>query len=135
MPLLIVLLFLLNLVLLPIIALLGLWATALASLLALLATGYLIFKDSMNLVQRVGRVYWIVRDNGTPDTPWVASGFMRMTSAPWLVGSGVQFRFRRHTLQIGLCSPQPVADETEGVLNAVGGRYMDDAPEEIGVWR
>lgn len=131
---LIVLFFLINVVLVPVMTVIGSWY-AFPALAGALLSGRLIFKDSMNLVQNVGPVYWIIRDNGSLIDPIVCRGFMRQVTAPWLIGQGIQFRLRRHTFQIGMCFPQPADDETEGVLNAVGGRYMEESPEEIGVWR
>lgn len=134
MAVLIVFIFLLNLIIAPILAVMGEWFAAGTSLVAVLASGVLIFKDSMNLLQRVGKFYWIVRDNGKAGTPLVSRGFMRQYVAPWLYGHGVQFRFRRWTLQVGTCRPSASASELEGILKAVGGRMMEEEPEDIGVW-
>jgi hypothetical protein len=60
---------------------------------------------------------------------------MRELGEPWRVGSGIQIRFAKHrTFQVGLCSVTAPTDEETGILNAVGGRYMDTTAEEIGEW-
>ena len=96
---------------------------------------FLIFRDTMNVVQAVGPVYWICRDIVPTNTPLIAWGFMRQTSAPWRVGKGIQIRFKKHTFQIGLsCKGKQVSDDT-GLLYAVQGRYLDDKPKEIRDWK
>jgi hypothetical protein len=130
---LIVLGFLLSVVLVPVLVVLGTPLSILA-ICAAVGLGYVIFKDSMNLVQSVCGVYWIIRDNGTPATPRVSKGFMRQYTAPWLFGSGMQFRMHRWTVQVGTCRPSPAGDEAEGILKAVDGHYMEESPKEIGVW-
>lgn len=59
---------------------------------------------------------------------------MRETDAPWRSGKGCQFRTNKYTLQVGLCKKLSVKDETEGILNAVGGRMLDISVDEIGNW-
>lgn len=130
----IVLFFVINVLLTTALAVVGSWL-ALIALAGALSSGYVIFKDSMNLVQGVGRLYWIIRDNGSKGIPFVAPGFMIEVNHPWRVGNGIQFRLHRWTFQMGWCRPNPDKEETEGMLDAVGGRYMEEAPEEIGVWR
>ena len=88
----------------------------------------------MNRVRGIGPLYWIVRDFVDKRTPIICTGFMRETDAPWRHGKGLQFRTRKHTLQIGLCKRLPVSNETEGVLSAVGGRMLDLEADEIGDW-
>lgn len=105
------------------------------ALLVLLIGAWFLFKDSLNLVQSVGRVYWITRDYVPKGTPLVAKGFMRELGEPWRVGSGLQIRFSKNrTFQVGLCQQTAPVDEENGILNAVGGRYMDVTAEEIGEW-
>lgn len=94
-----------------------------------------IFRDTLNTVQYVGRVYWIVRDSVPAGTPRIAKGFMRMVAPPWLVGSGIQIRVMNRTVQVGLCTRQAAKDETQGVLNALEGRFLEEHPEEIGGWK
>jgi hypothetical protein len=104
-------------------------------ILFLLVGAFFLFKDSLNLVQSVGRVYWITRDYVPKGTPIIAKGFMRELGEPWRVGSGLQIRFAKNrTFQVGICAPTAPTDEENGILNAVGGRYMDATAEEIGEW-
>lgn len=88
----------------------------------------------MNRVRGIGPFYWIVRDFVDARTPRVCTGFMHETDYPWRRGKGCQFRTDKYTLQIGLCKKLSVKDETDGILNAVGGREMDLTAHEIGQW-
>lgn len=94
------------------------------------ATGRALFKDTMNLYQGIGPIYWITRDNADYRTPRVAMSFMRMVDPPYRVGRGVQFRWKNYTFQIGLSMVPPDADEYTPIM----GRKMDENPEEIGEW-
>lgn len=94
--------------------------------------GWSIFSDSMNLVQNVGRVYWIIRDIGKPSDPLIARGYMRQTSSPWLIGRGIQVRVSKWTCQIGICDRAGEYEEDEGLLRALDGRELLMDPEEIG---
>lgn len=91
---------------------------------------YYMFKDTMNVLQVVGPVYWITKNN-SPKTPIVSKGFMHETSEPWRKGTGVQFRISKHSFQIGLCKKQDL-DETTGVLSSLQGRFLDTSPGDIG---
>jgi len=95
---------------------------------------YSIFGNSMNMVQNLGPLYWVVRDNGKKGTKVLSIGFMRQLSQPWLRGKGIQFRVSKYTLQIGLCRRQDFLDDTDGVLDAMGGFYMSNTPKEISKW-
>lgn len=106
-----------------------------ALFVALGVGAWILFKDSINLVQAVGPLYWITRDYVPKGTPIVSKGFMRELGEPWRVGAGIQIRFAQNrTFQIGWCHKTAPATEDEGVLSAVGGRYMDVTAEEIGEW-
>lgn len=129
----IVVIFLLSLGLVPAFAVDGSWFI-IPALASVAVSGHLIFSNSMNLVQYVGRFYWIIRDNVTPSTPRIAKAFMRQYTYPYLFGTGTQVRFRRWTVQFGLCRRNPFGDEIEGLVNAIGGRYMEDSPKDIGFW-
>lgn len=94
--------------------------------------GWSIFSNSMNLVQNVGRIYWIIRDIGKPKDPIIALGYMRQTSSPWLIGRGIQFRVSKWTFQIGVCEYAKEYEEEEGLLRALDGRTLGLGPAEIG---
>lgn len=111
------------------------WSSALFSLVGVLGFGWIIFGDSMNTVQTVGKVYWIVRDNAKKGDKLISSAFMRTIDNPWLIGNGVQFRFLKYTFQIGVYYVLHFDSEEEGVLNAMTGRYMEDNPKDIGNWK
>lgn len=109
----------------------------LGALVVTLSVGaWLLFRDSLNLVQGFGRVYWITRDIVPANTPLIAKGFMHELCEPWRVGRGVQIRLGRvRTFQIGFCKKTRPIDEESGVLQAVGGRIMHEVtPEDIGEW-
>lgn len=97
--------------------------------------GYEIFGNSMNVVQNLGPLYWIVRNNGKKGNKVFSTGFMRQLSEPWLQGKGLQFRVSKYTLQVGFCRPHEYLSEEYGVLGAMGGFYMSDTPKEISKWR
>jgi hypothetical protein len=96
---------------------------------------YLLFRDTLNAVQAVGPVYWIYRDIVHPNTPLIAWGYMRQTSAPWRVGKGIQIKVRKHTFQIGLSRVGFKMSDEEGLMSAVQGRYLKFKANEIGDWK
>jgi len=61
-------------------------------------------------------------------------GIMKELGQPWRHGKGVQLRTRKRTLQIGVCKRAKINDETDGILQAIGGREMDVPAQEIGLW-
>lgn len=127
--------FLLSLIFFVISVVNNVWVSAAFSLIGLLSLGWVIFGNSMNLVQRIGSLYWIIRDNGKKGDPIIGSAFMRQTDEPWLIGKGVQVRFFKYSVQIGICYPNFFDSEEDGVLNAMSGRYMEDSAKEIGNWK
>ena len=102
-----------------------------AFLLPAVMYGRLAFKGTLDLVQGVGRLYWIVRK----DQRWfsIGKGTMHELSDPWRKGSGVYIAIAKYCLQIGLCRRQTF-NETDGVLSAVQGRFLETEPREIGNW-
>lgn len=127
--------FLLSLIFFVISVVNNVWVSAAFSLIGLLSLGWVIFGNSMNLVQRIGSLYWIIRDNGKKGDPIIGSAFMRQTDEPWLIGKGVQVRFFKYSVQVGICYPNFFDSEEDGVLNAMSGRYMEDSAKEIGNWK
>lgn len=89
----------------------------------------------MNVVQAVGPVYWICRDIVPTNTPLIAWGFMRQTSAPWRVGKGIQIKVRNHTLQIGLSRVGSNMSDEDGLMTAVQGRYLKAKAKDIRDWK
>lgn len=98
------------------------------------SSGIPLFKDTMNVLQAVGPVYWITRDNGTSDTPFISPGFMRETGEPWRTGNGLQVRLGKFVFQLGVCQKHPNKEEEEGLLFAMKGRDMKLKTEEIASW-
>ena len=96
---------------------------------------FLIFRDTMNAVQAVGPVYWICRDVVPPNTPFIAPGFMRQTSAPWRVGKGIQIKLKKHTFQIGISKVGSDMSEEDGLMTAVQGRFLKAKAKEIRDWK
>lgn len=97
---------------------------------ALLA--FFLFKNTMNRLQYVAflRIYWITRNTGVLGTPYISSAFMKQTSSPWWNGKGIQFRCRTYTFQIGVLTYQ-----SGGLIEQLGGRYLEETPKEIRSWR
>lgn len=89
-----------------------------------------LFHNSLNVLQVVGPIYWIYKDKAPNGTPTFARGFMHETSEPWRVGKGIQMRCADKTFQVGICHKQSYS-ETDGVLSAVRGRFLDLTPIEI----
>lgn len=107
----------------------------LPSVCATIMLTHYITKDTMNVVQGVGPLYWITRDVVPPNTPQVGWGFMRETGYPWRSGKGLQINLGTHTFQIGLCRRAKVQSTTDGILHALQGRMMAETPKEIRKWR
>lgn len=101
---------------------------------SLIISGRAVFKDTLNVLQGIGPVYWITRDYVPDHTPIVCMGFMREIDSPWRTGKGPQFRVLNRTFQVGLCRKHHYQNPTEGELAVVGGRFMETPPEEIGEW-
>lgn len=101
-------------------------------LLIFLLSVWLLFKDTMNRLQYIQflRIYWITRDTGVLGTPVLSRGLMRQTSAPFWVGEGIQVRYRTYTFQFGV-----LKHKSTGLLDQLGGRDMDESPEDIRGWK
>lgn len=95
---------------------------------------FTIFKTALNKVFPLGPLYFIRRDNGTKGMPRICKAFMHEISSPWRRGKGIQVRIGTQVLQVGLCKKYPDQREDEGVLSAIGGRYMDTEVKDIREW-
>ena len=104
-----------------------------ASLLIGLCISFIYIK-ALNRVFPIGPVYFIRRDNGSKNTPVLCKAFMHEISNPWRRGKGIQVRIRSQVLQVGVCKKYPDQREDEGVLSAIGGRYMDTEVKDIREW-
>lgn len=89
------------------------------------------FRGTQDLLYAVGPLYWILKN----DNRWfsVGIGTMHEVAEPWRRGRGLYVTVAKRCLQIGLCRTQTL-DETQGILSAVQGRYLDIEPREIGNW-
>lgn len=89
----------------------------LAVILLLIVGAYFLFRDTMNKLQYIGPVYWITRDNGSPDEPHIQRhAFCFGTSPPWKISdTGIKFRWATHTFQIGTCHNAPLKDPTDEI--------------------
>ena len=105
-----------------------------AVVLALIILFIWIIKISLNRLFVIGFVYVIRRDNGKSSDKHVATGFMRGISPPWYTGRGIQARIGTQVVQIGVCRKNKHHKEDEGVLSAMGGRYMDVTAKDIREW-
>lgn len=95
---------------------------------------YLLFRNTLNRLQYIGPVYWITRDNTPKGTPLLSIGFMRQTSFPWKIGKGIQVSLHNYSFQLGICKKSNHYDEEEGILGALGGRYLDTSTKDIREW-
>lgn len=64
---------------------------------------------------------------------------MRQTDSPWLRGRGIQARVGKYVFQIGILNKRDKGDEglfdaETGLLEALGGYYMDSSADEIRRW-
>lgn len=90
-----------------------------------------VFKLEHDQLYVYGRMYAILKK----DTRFirVGVGTMHQTSSPWNKGKGIYIVAFKRCLQIGLCKPQQLNEES-GILSAMQGRYLDLTPHEIGNW-
>lgn len=120
-------------------ALISLWAllnkhlVLIGSLPIVGMTGRHVFKDTLNLVQGIGFVYWVIRDTHKGFS--LSIGFMRETDYPWRTGKGLQIGIGKHCFQIGFCRRNAPSSEIMGLTNALKGRELYYQPKEIGEWR
>lgn len=104
------------------------------TILIIILSLYMLLRDTLNRLQSIGPVYWITRDNTPKKTPLLSIGFMRQTNFPWKVGKGLQVSIGRYSFQFGICKKSNHYDETEGILGALGGRYLDTSTSDIREW-
>lgn len=88
----------------------------------------------MNRVRGFWSFYWIIRNTGTSNIPYIAMGTCQELGGFWRTGKGPQLRFGKYLLQFGLCKKNDIKGEKEGLLFALGGREMDTTIEEIKQW-
>lgn len=124
-----------NVVLLVIELLFGAFVPAAVLVLSLGVLGYFILPETLNLIYRIGRVYWILRDTGKKGDKIVSTGWLRQAAPPWMVGHGIQIRTGKFVFQIGTYVISEFENEEDGVLHAMQGRKMDLAPKDLRGWQ
>jgi hypothetical protein len=90
-----------------------------------------VFKLEHDQLYVYGRVYAILKKDARIIR--VGVGTMHQTSTPWNKGKGIYIVSFKRCLQIGICKPQHLSEES-GILSAMQGRYLDLTPHEIGNW-
>jgi hypothetical protein len=84
--------------------------------------GYFLFRETMNKIQYLERLrlYWITRDNGEGQ-PRVTWAFMKQDTEPFWYGNGIQFRWGRHTFQVGI-----LKGKAPSLDKQLGKGWLDD---------
>lgn len=109
------------------------YITLIITILVLSVVGFVIHA-STNSLYVFGMIYMIKRDNGKLTDPIIARGFMNGINPPWYKGRGFQIRIGKRVLQIGICRATDNKNDDEGILGAVGGRYMEESVDQIRNW-
>ena len=122
----------LGLLLIPTLPILRGWYF-LYALLVFLVSWWLVLRDTLNLVQGIGKVYWLTRSTEV-FTFRVQLSFMRETDYPWRSGKGLQLVFPYRTFQIGICKPSKHYTVDEGLLHSLVARKLPSKPEDIREW-
>ena len=107
--------------------------TLLSALFVFLLSWFLVLRDTLNLVQGVGKVYWLTRSTDVFALKLQLS-FMRETDYPWRSGKGVQLVFPYRTFQIGICKQSKNYTVDEGLLHSLVARKLPSKPEDIREW-
>ena len=121
-----------GLVLLPLLPVLHSW-WLIAGLSGAMLSWWLVLRDTLDLVQGVGPVYWLTRQT-TVKKLGLQMAFMRETDYPWRTGRGMQVVVPYRTFQIGICKPSEHYTVEEGLLHSLVGRRLPGKPKEIGPW-
>lgn len=101
--------------------------------IAVLVSGYFLFKDTMNRIQYIEtlRIYWITRDVASKTSGWrFRKAFMRQTAHPYWRGSGVELRVGKYTFQVGRLTSQ-----AKTLLDQLDGRELEETPKELRKWQ
>jgi len=121
-----------GLLLLPVLPVLqGWWLVG--GLVGAIISWWLVLRDTLDLVQGVGPVYWLTRQT-TVKKIGIQSSFMRETDYPWRTGRGIQAVVPYRTFQVGVCKPSEHYTKEEGLLHSLVGRRLPSKPKEIREW-
>lgn len=94
---------------------------------------WLVLRNTLDLVQGVGPVYWLTRQTDVKKIG-IQSSFMRETDYPWRNGRGIQAVVPYRTFQVGVCKPSEHYTKEEGLLHSLVGRRLPSKPKEIREW-
>lgn len=111
-------------------SIIGLWLSFYA-LIPIALFAYFSFRNTLNVLQIIGRVYWITKSFEIKQRFRVSKGFMHTTSYPWYKGNGIHMVFWKRSFQIGICQKQTYANDVEGTLASLQGRFLDLTPRQI----
>ncbi len=120
----------------------GHWLLAGGCGLVGLAAWNYVLSGTMNLVQGVGPVFWLVRNVAAP-AKRLGIVEVRETDEPWRHGKGVYVVVRRTAgpakvdpfwITVGFCKRRHPESEIDGLLDVLDGEVLDATPEEISVW-
>jgi hypothetical protein len=100
---------------------------------AAIISWWLVLRNTLDLVQGVGSVYWLTRQT-TVKRLAIQTSFMRETDYPWRTGRGIQAVVPYRTFQVGVCKPSEHYTKEEGLLHSLVGRSLSSKPEEIRTW-
>jgi hypothetical protein len=100
---------------------------------AAIISWWLVLRNTLDLVQGVGSVYWLTRQT-TVKRLAIQTSFMRETDYPWRTGRGIQAVVPYRTFQVGVCKPSEHYTKEEGLLHSLVGRSLTSKPEEIRTW-
>lgn len=78
-----------------------------------------------------GPLYWAAETDNRKFS--VGRGTMHELTDPWRKGWGLYLVVAKYRIHIGMCRAQKLG-ETEGILSAIQGRYLDVEPQEIRNW-
>jgi len=92
-----------------------------------------LLRNTLNLVQGIGPVYWVTRSS-TVKTWGIRRGFMRETDYPWRSGVGIQLVVPYRTFQVGRCRASKHYTQEEGLLHTLLARFLPSESEDIGRW-
>lgn len=67
-----------------------LWLGLALLAIPLLIGAFFLFRDSMNLFQKVGKLYWITRNDMKREQPFISKAFLAHDSPPYWLGKGIQ---------------------------------------------
>ena len=102
-------------------------------LVGVVVSWWLVLRDTLDMVQGIGPVYWLTRQTDVKRLGLQRS-FMHETDYPWRSGRGIQCIVPYRTFQIGVCKASKCYTQEDGLLHSLVGRKLPQKPKEIGAW-